>query len=357
MDFRNTNRIIFHNDLDGISCAAIFLNMLGKNDKYILHPVKTQIRGEKFERMVDKFPKDDIIIVLDYQYHKRAHIWIDHHYSEIAPKEPNKRFINKTNSPSAFAIISPAHPSACMINMIDGCKYPSVEYIFESDDPAMTLNRFIKNTFPHDMIYCRIAEVLAATNLNFQDTIDILDVNVQEMIDKDQEGCENIKNFMCIHEGVIAVTHLIRNNEYPRYSEFYVRKNLDYMIRQVPTGNGKCQVEIGFNPFSRSENTINIGKFMSESKIPLIGGGHQNVGGCTLMESNAEDFISEFLKLLINEDGEMEKYAVDPTDKIEIEAQELVKEGSCKTIDDAREKVVIKNDEEVVNGSDAELKL
>ena len=46
----------------------------------------------------------------------------------------------------------------------------------------------------------------------------------------------------------------------------------------------------------------------------------------------------------------MEKYAVDPNDEFERQANELVKEGEVKDIKDAREKVANNLHEEEENG-------
>jgi oligoribonuclease NrnB/cAMP/cGMP phosphodiesterase (DHH superfamily) len=332
------NRILFHNDLDGICCAAFYLN-IETNGDYVLYPVKTQIRGEKFERLVDSLPVSDTIIILDFQYNKRAKVWIDHHYSSNVPKEIDSFLVNDITAKSAFSILAPRHGSLLSVNMVDACLYPNVDYIFESVDPVMTLNRFITSTFPHDMIWCRVVEVLAKTGINFKKTVSILGLDAQEYLDREQEGCENIKNFMCVHDSRISIVESSRVNEYPRYSEFYVHKFIDYAIRKVSTGNGKCQVEIMFNKFSKAENLMNIGKFMSANQLLLTGGGHNAIGGGSLMEKNFENFISQFVTELNGED--MEKLAVDvKNDSVEKRSQELIKQGAQKDIVKAREEVI-----------------
>jgi hypothetical protein len=340
-------RILFHNDLDGICCAAHFLNIGPTDNNYVLHPVKTQIRGEKFDRLVDGLPANDIIAIFDYQYHKRAKVWVDHHHNSVYPEPGNSFLVNDVNAKSAFSILAPARKDIVeKVNMVDACLYPDVMYIFESIDPVMTLNRFIVSTFPHDMIWCRIAEILAKTDFDFEKTVSILGLNPQEFLDREQAGCEDVKNFMCIHDGRIAVTHLNRQNEYPRYAEFCAHKMVDYAIRQISLGNGKCQIEIGFNPFAK-ENLINIGMFMSTNKLLSTGGGHKDVGGGILLEKDSEKFILEFVETL-NGGNKMEKLAVDQeNDKVEKKAQELVKEGFQKDIVEARK--------EVVDGSDSKL--
>jgi len=352
MDLRNTYRIVFHNDFDGICCAAHFLNTAVGDTSYVLYPVKTQIRGEKFDRLIDSFPEEDTVVVFDFQYHKRAKIWVDHHDNKVLPEKFTKLLINNTSALSAFEILAPTHAAKEWVNTIDACKYPNVEFIFESDHPAMTLNRFIKNTFPHDMIYCRIAEVLARTNLDFQKTIDVLGLDPVELINRELEGCKRTWAFMCVHDTNIAVVFEKRAGEYPRYAEFYMRHNLDYSIRQLDTGNGKCQIEIGYNPFLHEENLIDIGKYMRDNKLLQTGGGQHNIGGGVMLVKNSEEFIQQFV-VAVNGDGSMEKLAVDPTDPVEVKAeQEMVKTGSTKEV--ARETVV---KEMVKDGDDSGLKL
>lgn len=352
MDLRNTYRVVFHNDLDGICCAAHFLQQIGSGD-YVLHPVKTQIRGEKFERLINSFPKEDTIVVFDFQYHERCKIWVDHHDNNVLPREYTKLLVNNTAALSAFQILAPTHAATDWVNMVDACKYPNVKFIFESDHPAMTLNRFIKSTFPHDMIYCRVAEILAKTNIDFERTVGILGLNAEDLVNRELEGCKRANAFMCVHAEDISVIFESRSGEYPRYAEFYTHPYLSYAIRQVSTGNGKCQIEIGYNPFLKRKNEVDIGKYMKANELLQTGGGHHDIGGGVLLEKHSEKFIQNFITTATN--GEcMEKLAVDPADQIEVKAAEMVKTGSAKDQAEGREQAVM---EGKTDGDDSGLKL
>jgi len=352
MDLRNIYRIVFHNDLDGICCAAHFLQQIGSGD-YVLHPVKTQIRGEKFERLISSFPKEDTVVVFDFQYHERCKIWVDHHINNVLPREYTKLLVNDTTALSAFQILNPTHAATEWVNIVDACKYPNAQFIFESDHPAMTLNRFIKSTFPHDMIYCRVAEILAKTNIDFERTIGILGLNAEDLVNRELEGCKRAAAFMCVHAEDISVIFESRSGEYPRYAEFYAQKHIAYAIRQVSTGNGKCQIEIGYNPFHRHKNNLDIGKYMKEHELLQTGGGHHDIGGGVMLEKNSEKFIQDFITTMTGDDC-MEKLAVDPTDSVEVEAAEMVKIGSAKSQEEGREKVVM---EGKIDGDNSGLKL
>ena len=331
------DHIIFHNDIDGIVSAGVFMNYNKCSEKFnyftsCLHPVNSTMRGDTIKRILNKLPENERIAILDFEFNKRADVWIDHHYSaDFGPccVKTDKVMYNPA-AKSAARIVeeyfqrTDNHSDLLdMVDMIDSGTYPDCKFIFESDHPLMILRAYLETAFPSDVVYSRIVDILAINGCDIEHLIKKMGI--------DYQCVSNIKNIArkiskdLVKFGACSCVHQTRQNQFPRYSEFFVVPENEYAIRISLSGPHHKYVQIGSNQWREKSNKINIGEFLRNLSY-CRGGGHFSVGA-GVIKNEDEDKLLDDIDIYFNKDEGMEKYAVDSEDKVEKRAQELVKTG------------------------------
>lgn len=338
-----SNLIFFHNDVDGIFTAALFLNTYN-SDIYRLYPLSSQMRGDKFNDAVKASPEDGRIIVLDYQHHERADFWVDHHFdSRFGPNEvSNQKIKYDPSSKSAFSILRKMAQESKLFNlservdMIDSSGYKNPEQIFLDTSPLMCIRAYLEKIIPNDMSYCRIAEIVSASNMDVERAAWIMKIG-HGFVDSIRAEAQKIKDHIVISDGM-SIVRQRRPMQFPRHAEYYVRPDVKYSVRLTKIDGNNAYLQVGYNKWHERPNQVNIGRAIAGIKEANKGGGHFHVGGAIIKESDAETVLDK-LSIIFTEGVEaMEKYGVDGEDAVEKKAKEMVKTGSAKTMAEAREK-------------------
>lgn len=368
----NTYHIFFHNDVDGIVSAALYLNYL-KNKRTRLYPVSSFMRGERFYKFFNQIikGKDDQKIVLDYQYHNKADIWIDHHFNsefgecivnnekihydskaESAAQLVRNYLISKNNnSIMSLNSYSTLNDLIKDVNMTDSCSYNSIQQVFTDKKPIIILRAYLEQLVPNNMTYCRIVEMIDRCDFDLDEAIYRLRINTYYLKELEKKALK-IKNNLIISKKISLVNQK-GFNRFPRYAEFLVLPNIKYCIRITNVGNNIAEFSVGYNAWHKEKNQFNIGKLIKFDYINE-GGGHFNVAGGFMKDIYVERFIDDLSRILNEEEDDMEKYGVDKSDPIEQRAAELVKTGEVKNVPEGR-KVVVESklitEEEKKNGN------
>jgi len=356
--------LFFHNDVDGIVTAAMYIAfplrghaMIADDHDIILHPSQSSNRGAIFssqiKSLVDK--KNSRIVVVDYEHTPHAVLWVDHHHSDKLGPSPviNSRVLYNPNELSAARVYLNAliddwklerKEVNCtqlidQVDRIDTAGYINIKEFFEDTSPIMCLSAYLETEFPSSMMFCRIVEMLSNKILNVERAMKCLEI--------DERYVENLRNkaqaaskTMVVYQN-FSVIEQQRPNQFPRYSEYYFKPDLGYAIRITKNSGGQLYIQIGANKWSTRKNEINIGNMLNQLSYKKTGGGHFNVGGCVINAKYRDRFLDD---MCINLNGdydmkeEMEKYGVAPDDPIEQAATEMVKTGQAPNIQDARMK-------------------
>jgi hypothetical protein len=367
------NNIIFHPDIDGIISAALYLKYkLKKPINYRLHPVLSSYRNEKFTKIINdlNLSENDKLFIFDFERHKRADLWADHHFDKELKSQPlfTSNILYNTLARSTAQLIFnylqnyiPVNdlPKINKIiketNMIDSALYPNIDFIFTSTIPIMILRSYVDNIYPNDMTFNRIVETLVFTDFDISQTLSILDID-ESCVNKQRENVMKAKQFMEVYNKISLIRQR-RMAQFPRYAENFIRPDIKYNVRISPADNKKWQLQLAYNKFHKEKNEISIGKFIAGLDYMLSGGGRNDVGGGSFQEDILDQFLADLSAVTNNESGDiiktkeedsMEKLGVDvENDKFEKKAQDIVKEGSAKNIEEAREMI---NEEELVDG-------
>jgi len=364
-----TTHIFFHDDVDGIISAALFLYN-NEGVRYRLYPVTSTMRGDKFDTLIASIKKYkyDIKVILDYQYHSEANLWIDHHYNPTFgdciihnenifydPKSKSATRLVFKSGTSRYYNLDLVNEGIDMVDMIDSADYPNVEMAFKDKSPMMILRAYLERVYPSEMTYCRIIESIVNNKMDVKEALYRMKIG-SESIRELEKAAFQVKDQMVV-VGNISIINQKRRKQYPRYSEYLVMPEIKYSIKITPIGNDNVVIQIGFNQWQKSPNKINIGIDL----LPIVKdyiitfGGHYNVGSGMVKAENLEQFIDDVTKIL-NEEEDMEKYGVDPTDPVEVRAAELVKEGSVKNIEEGRAETLKIHSKEKDDGSDGAAK-
>lgn len=352
-----SHHVVYHADVDGICCAALYLKYIINNKiNYRLYPVMSYSRGEKFNELVTKLNlgENDTLSIFDFEDHRQSTFWVDHHPNKDLGHKPviNDETIYDPAAYSAFQLLFnylKKNRAECntnillpelvkSINMIDAALYQDVNFVFTNASPIMIIRAYLERIQPNDMIFNRIVEVLVNTEFDLDETIAILNLDAS-VIDDLRGDVMKAKQNMEVYNK-ISVIRQRRTGQFPRYSEAFIRPDVKYNIRISSVWNKRWHLQVAFNRWHSEKNDLHIGRFLANLDY-VKGGGHYNVGGGFIKEDSIESFIDDFSKITNNykEEG-MEKYGVDKADdKFEKKAEDLIKTGAAQNIDEAREKV------------------
>lgn len=350
--------IYFHDDVDGIVSAALILKHVVKGNPYLLQPVKSSQRGDKFDHIIkNRSYKREPCIIVDYQHHELADLWIDHHYNKAFGDDPvnTKDMAYNPKAKSAARVIRDMVKKSQlgqfteidesiinMTDMIDSAGYESIEFIFSSKHPLMMLKAYLEQmSIQLSWSYCRAVEAIVVSDFKLEDAMLMLGIT-PETVESLRNSAKNIGKAMVVNGGV-AITEMKRLYAYPRYSEYFVRPDMKYSFRIIHLGGDRIQTDVGFNQWGNFTNEINIGQMLGGFDYTISGGGHHDVGGSIITADKLEQHIDDITSALNPEDPvveeEMEKVGVDKkADSVEKKAGEMVKTGEVDNLNKAREK-------------------
>jgi hypothetical protein len=313
---------------------------------------------------------DDRLVILDFENHPRANLWVDHHWNQSVggSRVINQKVRYDLSAKSAARIIGKSGQFYYdgkydasfldMVDIIDSADYSNIHEIFNNKHPLMLIRAYLEMAFPSKMMICRIVEVMRDCKFDMNKVVYRLNIGV-DVLDELKSAARKAKKNMVVCKSC-SILRMKNQGQYPRYSEFYINGSLKYSIRITGISNKRVYIQVGFNKWSGKYNETNIGQLLSSIDYLIKGGGHHDVGGAIAEEDDVESFLDLITDKLNNERDtemeEMEKYGVAKEDPVEATAESMVKTGEAKTIDDARKKAAEvetskkKTDEDPKNG-------
>jgi hypothetical protein len=296
--------IYFHNDFDGRASAAVMLAFLRSQGDEIEHyvPVKydliPQWMNENFLSGNKLFKgKHNPAIIVDFPYHPQAAFWFDHHIRPFRKEAWRKKFrtdkLHRYNDAyrSACHLVydslvrdfgwrPPAHLKDLVkwLDIIDGARYKSAKQTIEMKEPAIQVNTFVENASSDFAMTVKTIRFLSERSLK-----DFTNVpRVKERIKKIRRGMKTSirfyqKNIKIVDRVMVADLSLDPTDDIAHFAPYYLYPKLNYVVRfhPFPGRRSMFHVNVGSNPWRRSENKKNIGEFLKK----YDGGGHKDVGG------------------------------------------------------------------------------
>jgi len=302
-------KIFFHNDMDGICSAAIFLHSTKSNYpgiRYQLFPVSSSQRGQQFDEQVTRERlKDDLcdIVILDYELHQEADFWFDHHRSHNSIPKQTCVFKYDPKALSATALVDAFFNSRQIdmvnyMNMIDSAGYTSITSLFQDKSPMMVLRAYVDKIVPSQHLFCRIVELLVSHDLDVREAIYSLGID-DGIVDEVRKAVCAADRHMVIYDNM-SILQAMHTNQFPKYAEYYLYPKLKYAIRFTNTDKDSFYVNCGYNQWHTEKNLVDIGEVFRGVSYARTGGGHHDVGGCVVKRVDKERLIDD-LNIALND--------------------------------------------------------
>jgi hypothetical protein len=312
--------IYFHNDFDGRASAAVMLAFLRSRGDVIErftaidYDLQKDWLDDRFFKKHKLFKgKRNPAIVVDFSYHPGATWWFDHHESPFKKEIWKKKF-----KPSKFRQYGPKYWSAChfveavlrrdfgwkppahfkelvkWLDIIDGARYASVKQTLVIKDAALEIDLFIDETHRDRKNTVWMVDLLSRKS--FQEIARLPKVKraaARAKKDIAKSLAWYKKNVKPI--GTVSFVDIQRIRFKPlRFAPYYVYPKTRYAVRLGWKGS-LHHVGVGFNPWIRSGNTINIGTLLKR----YGGGGHRDVGAVDFKKrTDAERAVNEIIGIL-----------------------------------------------------------
>lgn len=350
------HHVVYNDDIDGIVSAAIYLHNIVRGATYRLYPISSSAKGEKFKSIIKEMnlnKKSDFLVILNFENHEDSDLWIDHHWSDVMGNDPvrNAKVIYDPSAKSSSRLVQSYNPREDIskypesfidhVDMISQSSYKAVDQVFTDTGPMMILRAYVEKVFPSEMIFNRVVEMIVKVHFDFRKAMYQLRLDKNIIFELKKEA-EKIGRFMTVI-GPFSTVSQRRVNQYPKYSEFFIRPETQYAVRFSSAGNNRMYMQIASNKWGKP-NEINLGKMVSNIPYLIRGGGHYSVASALLEVTDLERLLEEFelnlnKEVRLEHEEEMEKNAVDKElDPVESKAEEMVKTGDAKDIDEARKK-------------------
>lgn len=305
----------FHDDVDGLTCASLFLGFIRQRGYSIGKLIPMVYGGSLYSKWRDILLEKESVI-LDFRYHPSADWFFDHHTSSfMVPewkegfKSDNRHFFDE-NYPSCFGFVFDSlvkeygfKPNAFMrklrpeVDMLDAARYPSAKYYVLLEGAIARFDVLLEKLrktkkIPHEFFIKSLSTKSISQILKIKKYARIIS-NLKYEIKRSLEKLPsviNIKSNVSIIDATRVRTHL------PRYSDYYLYPGLEYSIT-IKKSKSVYSLSAGKNPWSEKSSALHLGKLQET----FGGGGHQDAAGseCASYEeavSRADIIRSEIIK-------------------------------------------------------------
>jgi len=302
-----------HNDLDGVTSAAFFVDFLtsrrGSRGGIITKSVDHSIGKDEWFKTKLPYPS----IVLDYKFNPSAAIWIDHHQGQQQFVNP-PRFLCDPESPSCCRLVwkwlydnfgysnDKWSDTVYWMDIIDSSNYISAKQFVECKEPPLKVNVAVyeKNSDPDFME--RLLN-LFLEDFTFERVLknpEIQSLYVQgrkKQLKAIQLAKEKSKLFSLPNGMKVQIINLFKedkSNEISYFSmiAFYLFPDVDVAITiNDYNGSGEPTIGLSVNPFKKVKFDVDVSKIAKENG----GGGHIKAAG---FQSSSKTLKKDLLRVL-----------------------------------------------------------
>ena len=287
-------RIISRPDFDGVVCAVLLKEALGRD-----LPVRWVQPNEIQNGQVQVFPDD---IIANLPIHGECALWFDHHISNEIQKPYNGLY---RVAPSAAGLVY-EYFNAVLSPRFDAL----VANTDKIDDAQLNLDEILH---PERYPYILVSMTLSAGSLDGQAFCDHLvelvrTLSIEQVIadPKVKRRCEQViaenrayethlRQHTIVQEGV-SITDFRKLDPVPNGNRFLVYSLFPDTVVNMKIYNekNKTVIKIGHSIVNRNCR-VNVGCLLTN----YDGGGHRGAGACRLDKAQADKKISEILRILI----------------------------------------------------------
>ncbi|GGF64951.1 exopolyphosphatase [Terasakiella brassicae] len=296
-------RLVTRADFDGVVSGTLLLE-LGMVDDIVF--------AEPKEIQDGQFTVSENDILTNLPYVEKAHLSLDHHFSEVERVGGHDNLVIDANAPSAARVVynhfggAQAFPKIstdmlAAVDKADAAQYNEEDILAPGPwvllnfilDPRTGLDRVGKFAVSHEqfmkdmMVYCRHHPV--------EEILKIPDVEERlHLYSLHEEKFENqIKRNTVVHNNLVVFDLRKETESYAgnRFTIYALYPQCNISIQVIPEIEpGKCLLACGKSILDRSSKT-NVGSLM----LKYGGGGHKQVGTCRVENDQVDQVLSELV--------------------------------------------------------------
>jgi len=303
-------RLVTRADFDGIVSGTLLLELEMIDDIVFAEPKEIQD---------GLFVVEENDILTNLPYVEKAHLCLDHHFSEVERVGGHDNLVIDPNAPSAarvvynhfggaqaFPKISPDMLAA--VDKADAAQYNEEDILAPGPwvllnfilDPRTGLDHIGNFAVSHEqfmkdmMVYCRHHPV--------EEILKIPDVEERlHLYYLHEEMFENqIKRSTSVHDNLVVFDLRKEQGSFAgnRFTIYALYPDCNISIQVIPEAEpGKCLLACGKSILDRS-STTNVGSLM----LKYGGGGHKQVGTCRVENERVDEVLGELIEQ-ITKDG------------------------------------------------------
>lgn len=318
--FSNQYTIYYHDDLDGVSSAAVMLYFFRRRGGDVKEFIPVEYIPEMKTRWAT-WPFQRPAVILDFRYHPNAKWWFDHHEDPFLNEKWKVKFINKAkggkhywdkNAASCCSMIISylgrqfniqfpkyLHDLGAAVEIVDGAKYSSPADALDMGKPIKKLARTLDINDTKKSEYQNwLIEILSTQP--FTEAAELKMVQGRFLIAKKiQEEILEYYQSHLIRDGKTTFIDIQKRGLGKKhYTAYSIYPEMLYSVSIDHAGTG-YHIGVGVNPWLRKKAFLNIGELMR----CYGGGGHIFVGG-TEVENHGEALrIANEIVRYLNKNG------------------------------------------------------
>lgn len=303
-------RLVTRADFDGIVSGTLLLELEMIDDIVFAEPKEIQD---------GLFVVEENDILTNLPYVEKAHLCLDHHFSEVERVGRHDNLVIDPNAPSAARVVynhfggAKAFPKIstdmlAAVDKADAAQYSEEDILAPGPwvllnfilDPRTGLDHIGDFAVSHEqfmkdmMVYCRHHPV--------EEILKIPDVEERlHLYYLHEEMFENqIKRSTTVHDNLVVFDLRKEQESFAgnRFTIYALYPDCNISIQVIPEAEpGKCLLACGKSILDRSSKT-NVGSLM----LKYGGGGHKQVGTCRVENERVDEVLAELIEQ-ITQDG------------------------------------------------------
>lgn len=303
-------RLVTRADFDGIVSGTLLLELEMIDDIVFAEPKEIQD---------GLFVVEENDILTNLPYVEKAHLCLDHHFSEVERVGRHDNLVIDPNAPSAARVVynhfggAKAFPKIstdmlAAVDKADAAQYSEEDILAPGPwvllnfilDPRTGLDHIGDFAVSHEqfmkdmMVYCRHHPV--------EEILKIPDVEERlHLYYLHEEMFENqIKRSTTVHNNLVVFDLRKEQESFAgnRFTIYALYPDCNISIQVIPEAEpGKCLLACGKSILDRSSKT-NVGSLM----LKYGGGGHKQVGTCRVENERVDEVLAELIEQ-ITQDG------------------------------------------------------
>lgn len=304
------NKIIHHNDFDGMASAGILANFFDEIFEATVSLSYVAIDYHKLKEYLS-INFEGKCAVVDFPFNPTVKWWFDHHKTSFQSavlkkqyKASKFRYWNtrakscpalllsffKKYYPKYYSIKAKTYKKlAFYSNLIDSAQYKSPAEVYDFNNPYIAFNHILNHAYSEKLNHQFINSIRSGEYEAFFGKSSFHEKKV-EVVDIFQQYYQHYSDLVQTHRNIIEIDYLKTGLKGDRYLGYLFNPDADFTITIDKRGDN-LHIGVGYNPWKKN-NQLNVGSLLER----YGGGGRKNVGAVLVKSADEKDKILQELR-------------------------------------------------------------